>query len=89
MKNNSYEYDVALSFAGEDRAYVEEVANSLNNRGVKVFYDLFEEANLWGKNLYEYLSEIYQSKIVDQSRESFYASQSISRKPRVYFAGKI
>jgi len=62
MKNNSYEYDVALSFAGEDRAYVEEVANSLNNRGVKVFYDLFEEANLWGKNLYEYLSEIYQNK---------------------------
>ncbi|MBQ0734866.1 toll/interleukin-1 receptor domain-containing protein [Aquimarina celericrescens] len=62
MKSNSYEYDVALSFAGENRAYVEEVANSLNKRGIKVFYDLFEEANLWGKNLYEYLSEIYQNK---------------------------
>ncbi len=62
MKNNSYEYDVALSFAGENRAYVEEVANSLRMKGVKVFYDLFEESNLWGKNLYEYLSEIYQSK---------------------------
>ncbi len=62
MKNNSYEYDVALSFAGENRAYVEEVANSLKMKGVKVFYDLFDEANLWGKNLYEYLSEIYQNK---------------------------
>ncbi|WP_299604447.1 TIR domain-containing protein [uncultured Aquimarina sp.] len=62
MKNRSYEYDVALSFAGENRAYVEKVANSLNKKGIKVFYDLFEEANLWGKNLYEYLSEIYQSK---------------------------
>ncbi len=62
MKNNSYEYDVALSFAGENRAYVEEVANSLKTKGVKVFYDMFEEANLWGKNLYEYLSEIYQNK---------------------------
>ncbi len=62
MKNNSYEYDVALSFAGENRGYVEEVANSLKTRGVKVFYDVFEEANLWGKNLYEYLSEIYQNK---------------------------
>lgn len=62
MKNRSYEYDVALSFAGENRAYVEKVANSLKNKGIKVFYDLFEEANLWGKNLYEYLSEIYQSK---------------------------
>ncbi|SEM07887.1 hypothetical protein SAMN04487910_4078 [Aquimarina amphilecti] len=62
MKNRSYEYDVALSFAGENRAYVERVANSLKTKGVKVFYDLFEEANLWGKNLYEYLSEIYQNK---------------------------
>ncbi|OED40124.1 hypothetical protein AB832_03720 [Flavobacteriaceae bacterium (ex Bugula neritina AB1)] len=62
MKNNSYEYDVALSFAGENRAYVEEVANNLQTRGINVFYDLFEEANLWGKNLYEYLSEIYQNK---------------------------
>jgi len=61
-KKNSYEYDVALSFAGEDRAYVEKVADNLNSRGIKVFYDLFEEANLWGKNLYEYLSEIYQNK---------------------------
>ncbi|MFD2563814.1 TIR domain-containing protein [Aquimarina rubra] len=62
MKNRSYEYDVALSFAGENRAYVEKVANSLKLKGIKVFYDLFEEANLWGKNLYEYLSEIYQNK---------------------------
>lgn len=62
MSDKKYEYDVALSFAGENRAYVEEVANSLKKRGVKVFYDLFEETNLWGKNLYEYLSEIYQSK---------------------------
>jgi len=62
MKNKRYEYDVALSFAGENRAYVEEVANSLKVKNVKVFYDLFEEANLWGKNLYEYLSEIYQNK---------------------------
>jgi len=62
MKNNGYEYDVALSFAGENRAYVEEVANNLQTRGINVFYDLFEEANLWGKNLYEYLSEIYQNK---------------------------
>ncbi len=62
MKNNSYEYDVALSFAGENRAYVEEVANSLKMKGIKVFYDVFEEANLWGKNLYEYLSEIYQDR---------------------------
>ncbi|WP_103069656.1 toll/interleukin-1 receptor domain-containing protein [Aquimarina sediminis] len=62
MRNKNYEYDIALSFAGENRAYVEKVANSLQMKGIKVFYDLFEETNLWGKNLYEYLSEIYQNR---------------------------
>jgi hypothetical protein len=56
------EFDIALSFAGEDREYVDQVANLLRDSGVKVFYDLFEEANLWGKNLYDYLSEIYMDK---------------------------
>jgi hypothetical protein len=56
------EFDIALSFAGEDRVYVDQVANLLRDSGVKVFYDLFEEANLWGKNLYEYLSDVYQNK---------------------------
>ena len=56
------EYDIALSFAGEDREYVEKVANSLKSRNVNVFYDKFEEANLWGKDLYTYLIDIYQNK---------------------------
>lgn len=56
------EFDIALSFAGENRAYVDRVANLLRDSGVKVFYDRFEEANLWGKNLYDYLSDIYMNK---------------------------
>ena len=36
-------YHIALSFAGEDRDYVEEVANDLRDHGVDVFYDKFEE----------------------------------------------
>jgi len=56
------DFDVALSFAGEDRAYVDAVAHALRNRGVKVFYDLFEEVDLWGKDLYTHLSEIYQKR---------------------------
>ena len=42
--STSREFDIALSFAGEDRKYVDQVANLLRNSGVKVFYDLFEEA---------------------------------------------
>lgn len=56
------QFEIALSFAGEDREYVDRVANLLREAGVTVFYDIFEEANLWGKNLYDYLSEIYQDK---------------------------
>jgi hypothetical protein len=56
------QFEIALSFAGEDREYVDRVANLLRESGVTVFYDIFEEASLWGKNLYDYLSEIYQDK---------------------------
>lgn len=58
----NHEFDLALSFAGEDRAYVDQVAHLLRECGVEVFYDLFEEADLWGKDLYTYLSEIYQHR---------------------------
>lgn len=56
------QFEIALSFAGEDREYVDRVANLLRDAGITVFYDLFEEASLWGKNLYDYLSEVYQDK---------------------------
>ena len=31
-------------------------------KGVRVFYDRYEEADLWGKDIYDYLSDIYQNK---------------------------
>jgi len=61
-ENKEKEYDIALSFAGEDRNYVDKVAKLLKAEGINVFYDLFEEEKLWGKNLYEYLIDIYQNK---------------------------
>jgi hypothetical protein len=56
-----YEYEVALSFAGEEREYVRIVAEYLKNNGIKVFYDEEEEqqVKMWGKDLTEYLSQIY------------------------------
>lgn len=62
MKKDDEYYDVALSFAGEDRDYVERVAVFLIQQKVKVFYDRFEEVNLWGKNLYSHLSSVYKDK---------------------------
>jgi len=57
-----YEYEVALSFAGEDREYVEAVATTLEDSIIKVFYDKFEQVDLWGKDLYTHLDEIYRNK---------------------------
>ena len=56
------QFEIALSFAGEDRPYVDQVANLLRDSDIKIFYDIFEESNLWGKNLYDYLSAVYQNK---------------------------
>ena len=55
-------YDVALTFAGEDREYVEKVAGCLEQNGIKCFYDKNEEVNLWGKNLYDHLNDIYKNR---------------------------
>lgn len=55
-----YKYDVTLSFAGEDRKYVEEVAKILLNNGIKVFYDKFEEVELWGKDLGVHFEFVYR-----------------------------
>lgn len=52
-------YDVCLSFAGEQREYVDQVAQALRAYGVRVFYDKFEAVNLWGKDLYQHLQEVY------------------------------
>lgn len=57
-----YCYDVVLSFAGEDREYVEECADILTALGIKVFYDSYEQNELWGKDLYTFLADIYSNK---------------------------
>lgn len=59
---DTYDYDVALSFAEEDRLYVEAVATCLASHSVKVFYDAFEKNTLWANDLYQYLYDIYNKK---------------------------
>jgi hypothetical protein len=59
---SKYDYDVVLSFAGEDRNYVEKVANYLLYKKIKVFYDNFETVENWSKDLYTHFDEIYRKK---------------------------
>ncbi len=60
--SNQEEYDVALSFAGENRQYVENVAQELEKNGINVFYDKFKEVELLGENLIELLGKVYSKK---------------------------
>jgi|ERR1041384_219173 hypothetical protein len=62
VDTSRYTYDVALSFASEDREYVGQVARALQQNGLKVFYDAWEEQNLWGKDLYPHLNEVYSDR---------------------------
>jgi tetratricopeptide (TPR) repeat protein len=57
-----YPYDIALSYASEDRGYADVLATILQREGVNLFYDKYEKATLWGQDLYTYLSDIYQNK---------------------------
>ena len=64
IMNNNHEYDVAISFAGENRNVAEELSEIFSQRRLRVFYDEYYKADLWGKNLYDHLSDIYKNKTI-------------------------
>jgi hypothetical protein len=55
----AYLYDLAASFAGEQRALALSLASRLDASGYSIFYDGFEAAQLWGTELPVKLGEIY------------------------------
>ena len=52
-------YDVAFSFAGEDRQVARDLATRLLAKNYRVFYDEFYQADLWGADLAERLEAVY------------------------------
>jgi hypothetical protein len=54
-------YDVALTFAGEDRAYAEHLRDELEDLGHAVFYDMTEQHLILGQDVEKYLGPIYAS----------------------------
>ena len=55
-----FKFDVALSFAGEQREYVEEVFDYLKKNKIQVFYDKDKEIALWGEDLAEYFDDVFR-----------------------------
>ncbi|HUQ57749.1 toll/interleukin-1 receptor domain-containing protein [Lentzea sp.] len=70
-------YDVCLSFAGENRDYVEEVARHLRDMGLRYFYDNDMQHELWGEELTEYLDVVYR---VDSRFCVMFVSEDYVRK---------
>src|SRR5215213_8809693 len=60
--HDAFEYDVALSFAEEDRATAEQFADLLKSQQISVFFDPYKPAALWGDDLVDHLVNIYARK---------------------------
>lgn len=56
----SYSYDVAIVYSTEDKPIARQITESLRKRGISVFFDEFAEAELWGQDLYKYLTGVYE-----------------------------
>jgi hypothetical protein len=57
-----YKYDVAFSFAGEDRALVETLDNAAKSEGFSTFYDKDQSVALWGSDLSVTLDDVYRKQ---------------------------
>ena len=57
--NYESEYDVAISFAGEDREIAEQIFLELTRRGYSVFYDHAFESENWGRDIAEVLGKTF------------------------------
>ncbi|MCP2250717.1 toll/interleukin-1 receptor domain-containing protein [Lentzea aerocolonigenes] len=57
-----YEFDVAPSFAEEDRDRVLPIVDRLKALGVEVFYDKDREIEMWGQDRIEYFSETFSHR---------------------------
>src|SRR5712664_3978480 len=85
-----WRWDVALSFAGAQRPYVEQVAQALKGRGVRCFYDADEQIDMWGKFLPEELPDIYgeQAAAVVVFVSAEYAARDWTRLERQAALGR-
>ena len=56
-----FPFEIVITYASENSAYVEEVAEKLESMEIRIFYAPFEQADLWGKSLEAQLDVIYRN----------------------------
>lgn len=59
MDEEGVTYDVAFSFAGEQRGYVEQVVAACRSLDIDVFYDRDQEVDFWGRNFIVEFRKVY------------------------------
>ena len=57
-----FEYDVALSFARQDKTVAEELANQIAAKNISVFLDEYTGSAPWGNNVLDHLVNLYARK---------------------------
>lgn len=62
IRQNKFTWDVAISFAGENRDVAKEFRDACKDKGIEVFYDFDQQAILWGKDLSKVLTDVYRSE---------------------------
>jgi TIR domain/MIR domain len=60
MVSEEFEFDFVISYASEHENHAENLKQALHE--ARVFFSPDYQAQVWGKNLYEYLSEVYSKK---------------------------
>jgi len=62
MTADAFEYDLALSFAREDKPVADEFANLLLSRDISVFRDEYTPDASWGHDVVDHLVNLYARK---------------------------
>lgn len=62
IRQNKFTWDVAVSFAGENRDVAKEFRDACKEKGIEVFYDFDQQAILWGKDLSKVLTDVYRNE---------------------------
>jgi hypothetical protein len=62
MTEDAFEYDIALSFANQDKSIAEELARLLTDKNITVFRDEYAPDANWGDDLVDHLVNLYARK---------------------------
>ena len=62
FNSSNFEYDIAISYASENRKIITTIAKKLVENNIRVFYDEYEKTKLWGKNLSMHFQQVYGEK---------------------------